>query len=40
MLLSEVVHIPTTFSLGIIIFLLAGSIILSLIHRKLTQKQS
>ena len=34
MMLSDIYHIPTEISLGIIIALIAGSIILSLIHRK------
>ena len=38
MLLAEIIHIPTLLSLGVIIFFLAGSIILSLIHRRLQKK--
>ena len=38
MLLSEFIHIPTNISLGVIIFLLAGSIILSLVHKKFKKK--
>ncbi len=40
MLLSEVIHIPTEISLGIIIFFLVGSIVLSLILRQKESKEN